>query len=475
MTEFEAILHDCLEALRDGRADIDACLSRYPQHAEALRPHLRAAMALMEVYADTEPRAEWVASARERFLIATGERISQAYDEAEPSPSFFAAARVKFLMTAQRMRGASGGGATDPHRPVFGRAFRGLAAAGLALVMMLGFSTYTVATAQNALPGDWRYPIKRQTEQVRLALAFSEGAERDVRLDIAAERAEEIERLSEQGRIVPPGVIRDLNKHTQVIASQIEKAKLDQGELQRVQEITERTAAALPNAKVAPEAEPVRAAVLEAASDLFIAAGVAAAQDPRRPVVLTPTRPFETPEATDTPAPSPTDTPAPTEDPGPPPATPTSPPPTPERGGLSVDATPVGVDIGLTWMRLAVGRLTTLIPSEKDGWRVAGVNVSQGSTPAPTLVRITNQDNTQTIAINPRNGDMWWYVSVNGIFDEVQVRAERDGQVYVVDRELLRRLYGALADVPLYVLDNMEFLPDSTPTPTAPGDPAVTE
>ena len=479
MTEYEAILQDCIDALRDGRADVAACLAKYPAHAEALRPALETAAALMQAYS-AKPRDEWAQQARERFLVATGERLREAYD-IEPAPTFFAAARVKFLMAAQRMRPqgsrAQGEAAFTPQRGfAFGMAFRALAVTGIVAVAFMGFSTYTVASAQDTLPGDWRYPVKRQTERVRLALAFSDGAERGVRLDIAAERTEEIERLAEDDRVIPPSVISDLQEQTEVLADDLDSGELDPGDIERVQAITERTASVLPSAKVAPDAEAARDEVIEAASDLFVAAGVASAQDPDAPIVLTPTDPLETPEPTETPEPSPTDTPPSTEEPLPsvtPEVPATEVPPTPERGGLTIDETPVITDEGVTWVRLVVGGMTTLIPSEKDGWRVAGVNPAQGTQPTPVLVRLVNLDGTQFITINPRNGDLWWYVNVNGVFDEVQVRSERDGQVYVIDRELVLRLYGPLATVPLYVLDHIEFVPEPTPTAEAPVEPPL--
>ena len=42
MTEFESRLHECLEALTEGRWDLDECLRRNPEHAAALRPMLQA-------------------------------------------------------------------------------------------------------------------------------------------------------------------------------------------------------------------------------------------------------------------------------------------------------------------------------------------------------------------------------------------------------------------------------------------------
>jgi hypothetical protein len=416
-----------------------------------------------------QPREEFASAARERFLIASGRRLSEAFDE-EPSPSFFASARVKFLMAAQRMR-LGQAPVREPRRlPVFGSAFRAFATAGAMAVVFLGFSTYTIATAQAALPGDWRYPVKLQTERVRLALAFSDDAKRDVHIDIAAERANEIQKLADKGRIIPPGVIEDLQEETAKLDQAVAEDKLDSGDLQRVAAITEKATSVLPEAKVEPKAEETRNEAVAAAESLSLKVGVAQVNhnDDGRPPVITPTDPLATAEPTRTP--EPTATPASGETPV---ATPAQPSATPERTGLTVDETPASSEGGITWMRLAVDRLSALIPSEEDGWHISGINAAEGPAPSPNLVRITNSDGTQIITLNPRNGDMWWFVAVNGLFDEVQVRVTRDGQAFGVDRELLTRLYGPLAELPLFVLDSIELAPEPEPTVTPEASPTA--
>src|SRR6476659_3579354 len=102
MTEFESRLTECLEALTEGRWSVDECLRRNPEHAVALRPMLQAALLAMDA-GDVQPRPEFARAARERFLVASGQRLQEAMD-VEPSPAFFAAARMRFLMAAQRMK-----------------------------------------------------------------------------------------------------------------------------------------------------------------------------------------------------------------------------------------------------------------------------------------------------------------------------------------------------------------------------------
>ncbi len=462
MNEFEARLSECLEAVREGRWDIDECLRRYPQHAAALRPHLLIAVSLSEAYGQVKPRARFAAKSRERFLLASEERLREAFD-ADPSPSFFASARVKFLMAAQRMK--LGERTRQPRRwPVFGSPFRTFASAGAALVLILGFSTYTVASADAALPGDWQYPVKLQTERVRLALARGENAEHDVQLDIAGERASEIEKMQAKGRIIGPGVLDRLADDTRPLVEAAANRELDRGELERLKAVTERQVSALAQAEgaVAGDAQPA----LTEARLVSTEGVVTTAREIDGPIVVAPPLPLPpvgrvaTPEPTDTPESSPTpeggDTPAPQ-----PTAT-----PAPARDVIVVEPVPVDSRDGIIWVRLAVNRFSTLIPSEKNGWRIIGVNTDGGPVAAPSLVRLANLDSSSLITLNPRNGDMYWFVAVNGVFDEVQMRMTgADGATFVADPAVLRRLYGTAADVPLFMLENIVLAPEPTPTP----------
>jgi hypothetical protein len=459
--EFERALEECLQALSEGTADIEACLRRYPIHAERLLPHLQAAYKLVSAFAAEAPSDEFAERARQRFLVASGQRLREAF-EVDPTPGFFAAARVRFLMAAQAAFGARRRehAARARRLPVFGSAYRAAGAAAAAIALLAGASGYTVAEASDALPGDRLYGLKLQTERVRLALAFTDDAERDVRLDIAQERIEEIEELAEEGRIIGPGVIERLQDETKTLAEDLED--LDVDDLERVSEITADSQAALARARpqVAAEAKPILEEAQAFVQDVKREADVLLVN--RKPApVITPSVLLATPEPSKTP--EPTATPESS-------STPQQEPefsPTPAREGLVVGPTPAGVDIGVTWIRIAVGRFSTLVPSPQDGWSIAGVDPAQGTAAAPALVRIINVDGTQIIAMNPRNGDLYWFVRVGGLFDEVQLRNERDGEIYVVDRDLLRRLYGPLADVPLYVLDHIEIAPEPTPVPSA--------
>ncbi len=461
MTEFETRLNECLEALSEGRWDLDACLRRYPQDAEALRPLLLATLTYARAH-DLQPGAEFATKARERFLVATGQRVTEAFDT-EPSPSFFAAARVRFLGAAQRMRA----NAPAPRRrwALSGPAFRGLAGAGIAAVMLLSFSAYTISTAAAALPGDWQYPLKLQTERVRLALAFSEDAKRDVRIDIAGERATEVERMANSGRIIGPGVLDRLADQTAPLVQAVDNGELDASELRKFAEVVEKQKAvlALSASQLSADAQPN----LEVAQDIS-AAGVQKVvvairnSQPGVPFVYTPVVPLSTEGvATETTTPTATGTatasatPGPTEEGGTPEPQPTS--------GVVITPEDDDVTFGVSWVRVSAGAISILVPSESDGWQMSGLS-GEG---APALVRVTNANATSIITINPRTSDIYWFIVKDGVFDEVQLRATRDGQTFVADQTVIRLLYGSDSDIPLYVLRSLDLLPEPIPTPEA--------
>jgi hypothetical protein len=313
------------------------------------------------------------------------------------------------------------------------------------------------------------YPVKLETERVRLALAFGEDAKREVRLALAEERAEEIEKLAQRGRIIGPGALERLADQTEPLVQAADEGNWDTDDLEKLQEVTQKQKALLQS--VAPRVESGAEDQLAKAQEVsrtgvIVAAGEIARRPETPPQVVTPNVPLaatgETPTDTDTPEASPTATGTD----GSPTSTP-SPQPTPTPGdGLSVDTTPIGEGLGVSWMRLAVGDLTALIPSEKDGWHISGINVAAGPAPAPTLVQLSNVDGTSLITLNPRNGDMYWFVLRNGVFDEVQMRVlQVDGTILVVDPDVLNAAYGASADIPLFVMKSIRVAPAPGATP----------
>jgi hypothetical protein len=477
MNEFERQLQECLEALTEGRWDLDECVRRYPEHADELRTQLLMVQAVSNAY-NVDPDAQWAQDARRRFLIATGQTIAEATD-IEPSPSFFAAARVRFLLAAQRLR-KEGAAQPKPRRvPLFGSPMRAFGAVAAAVVLFFGISSYTVATADAALPGDWQYSIKLQKERVRLALAFSEDSKQEVKLDIAEERLHEIEQLAAKGRIIGPGELDRLVSHTQPLVDAAAENELNTEDAARLQEVTARGVEVLDT--VEPQVDPDALAQLEEAKNVS-ATGVSVTRDAvvavagRQPVVITPEVPLQLPPRT--PEPEPTEAPdtptaEPTTDATDATQEPVETPREPSDDEELTDAVVldgVSIDLGdVALYRMTAGQLTMLVPGSQNGWYLD--NLPQSG--VPTLLSLRTQDQQSFVVVSTGSGDMYWYVSPTGDsrFDEVQMRITRDGQVFIPDPAELRARYGAVAEIPILMMQSIDLLPE----PVAVDDPAPTD
>jgi hypothetical protein len=479
MDTFERLVDECVEALVEGRWSLDECLRRYPAQAEALRPSLETAWALL-VAGAAPPRPEWAGLARERFLVASGQRLQEALD-IEPRPSFFAAARVRFLLAAQRMRQEQPAG-TAPRVPGLRLPSRAFAGAAAALAIFIGFSGYTVATADAALPGDWRYPVKLQTERVRLALAFTEGQERSVRLDIAEERIREIEQLANKGKTISPGVINRLVDQTQPLVDDAVSGDWDADDASRLQVVSVRGTAALNAAEthVDPDAQDeLQVAKAISAAGAGTAREIIIADPARLPGVVTalvvvstptpvpptpgPTEPGDNSSATQ-PTDAPSVTPAPAE------ALATPDPSELPTNTVTFSDTPL-VELGPIKLHvLRAGRLRLLAPGPGTGWYP-----EIPSTGIPPLIRVQTQSGQSFVVISTLTGDMYWYISPagNGRFDEVQLRVTApNGTVRVGDPALLREMYGDAADIPILMMQSITMLPVPPPAPTTTATPA---
>ena len=128
------ILEQCLEATESG-ADIETCLSPFPEMANELRPLLEAAQIARSMRDDYVPNAALQRS------------------------------RSRLLLRAASLR------KQDRSKPGFGRLPRiAFAALALALLVFLTWQGLVVAAAK-ALPGDALYPYKLTAEDLSLKIA----------------------------------------------------------------------------------------------------------------------------------------------------------------------------------------------------------------------------------------------------------------------------------------------------------------
>ena len=467
---FQERWNECLEALTSGQRTLEECLAMYPQEAARLEPLLRTALRLRETLS-VEPRSEFAAAARQRFVVSSGQGLMEAL-RAGPRPSFVRAARERFLAAAQRMVVAGQGRGWRASLPQWGAGlYRHPATAALAAVLFLflGFGGFAVTTSGDALPGDWNYSVKRATENVRLTFAFSEGARRDLNIELAGERLYEIQGLADKGRPIGGGLLNDLKGETDSLVSNLDKSDWDSGKVREVGELAQQQQQVLAQVELLVKADAQDE--LAEARAVSQKASVKAAQAYALALFDEKSGKGEKTDAADEPEEEATEAPsvagAPTEEGGTP--SPQTATPVPEDESMAViePGTPLEEGAaGVVWDRVVIDRFSVEVPSEASGWRLAGFGFGADNTaPAPDLLRITNAGGTAMIVINPRNGDTFWYQYKGGLFDEFIVRVVVGDQVWQADLDAMRGFYAAYADIVLHIVETIDIAPPPTPTP----------
>ncbi len=180
--DFEFALDESLQALRAG-ASLEECLTRFPEHAEVLRPLLETAAALSDVNLP-RPQAEAVRRSRERMF--------QAADE------LFAAQPVS-VSRFSRYVGKLFAWITGKENLDMRTTTR--LATGLVVLVLLVVSGLGVNFASaNALPGDTLYPAKRLLEQVRLGLTLDPQRQEALKAELQTRRQDEVRTVLQMQR-----------------------------------------------------------------------------------------------------------------------------------------------------------------------------------------------------------------------------------------------------------------------------------
>jgi hypothetical protein len=170
------MLDECLAALRRGES-LEACLARYPEHAEELRTVLLLAQRL-SLTPRHEPRpgaqdAAWQQCRTRTEDIRLGRRPSFSISIGWMRPLAIAAAVVLAILLA-------GGG--------------------------------TIYASQDALPDSPLYRVKLATEEVRLWFVFDDVREAEILLDQSNERTDEIMEMVRSGKPVSGNVLTALRE-----------------------------------------------------------------------------------------------------------------------------------------------------------------------------------------------------------------------------------------------------------------------
>ena len=468
---FEERLNECLEALSSGQRTLEECLAMYPDDAARLEPMLQTAMLLSSVLA-AEPRREFATSSRERFLKVTGSRLQESLSF-EPRPSFVMAARRRFLAAAQQMvRDRK----PDRWRPAFRVAQFASAAAA---VVFMGFGSFAVTTSADALPGDWRYPVKRTVEDIRYTVAFGEGSRRQLDIEYTHERLTEIEQMAAKGRTIGEGPLKDLASQTDSLVNHLDNSQLHGEDAEEVEELGKRQMEVLSDA--APLVQEGAADALQQAksvsTEVYLKAAQVRIEDQEKEggLVVGPSATAAPTEAS-TPTAAPTDEgePAPTADAEPATPVPSEPAVTPIPGAVIVAPMENENDAGVSWVLVVIDRFSVQVPSGSSGWRFMGLSIGPDNTAtAPFMLRVTNSDSTAIIIINPRTGDMYWEQYFDGLFHEYKVRTVDGSIVWQASEYELESFYPGNAAIVMHIVNSIKIEPPPTPTPEPTATPTA--
>jgi hypothetical protein len=169
------ILTECLDAIEKKGASIEECLTRHPEHREALRDLLSVAQ-LMRDTPEVAPRKTFKQVARVRLI----NRLPH-----HPKP-------VTFLKPIRH------------NKRIFNQSYqRRFSMNWLLLIAMvaslLAGGTGVAYASDQALPGDALYGVKNAVQNVQLAMSGDEG-DVDLLLGFMGEHLEDIEDLTEMGQ-----------------------------------------------------------------------------------------------------------------------------------------------------------------------------------------------------------------------------------------------------------------------------------
>jgi hypothetical protein len=180
MPTMEDILDQCLDAARSG-GDPESILSGHPEMADEIRPLLGLATELSAL-PDPPPAGDGLFRALARLSL----------EQSRPR-------KVRLFS-----------------RPVLLRV-----AAGLVVVLLLGWSTVTASSS--ALPGDLLYPVKLFTERAWFSLAIDREDRAELRITFSEERLKEAVKQLQAGEPIDPQLLhRMLNEAESALRTGLE-------------------------------------------------------------------------------------------------------------------------------------------------------------------------------------------------------------------------------------------------------------
>jgi hypothetical protein len=165
--DFDEIFNRCWADIAAGRETIDSCLKRYPAQAGRLAALLKLA---------------------KRIQVAP--RVSLPDDKRR-------VLEARLLKQAKQLPSKPVSRPTVSHWPHWRQSVALLMASIMALVLLMGTA---ISVSAASVPGDFLYPLKRATEQVRLAVTPTEQ-QTELHLEFAQERLQELSVLQARGEV----------------------------------------------------------------------------------------------------------------------------------------------------------------------------------------------------------------------------------------------------------------------------------
>jgi hypothetical protein len=185
---FRSVLDECLDSVRRGES-VEACLERYPKHAERLRPLLTLSVRVQRVPA---------VHARPWAQATAWDLVRQ---------------RATELRSGKRRRATGGTGVSA------GIWLRPIAVAMALMLAIFAGGGATALASQSALPDSPLYRVKLFTEDARLWFVFDDSREAEILLDQSDERMDEMLTMARKGKPIPSNVLSAMeSRHSRAAA-----------------------------------------------------------------------------------------------------------------------------------------------------------------------------------------------------------------------------------------------------------------
>src|SRR3989338_4531943 len=213
--ELDNILNECLERLLSGET-MEQCLSRFPEHANELKPLLETALSVKKATM-IQPRPEFRENARLQF--------QSALNRIEHKP------RRSFLNWLQQPQWAT----------------------AMTAVLILLLAGGTAAAANGSMPDEPLYPVKLTVERIRLSLTSSALGKAELYTSLVERRMTEIASMTNKNK---PEKIEQVVQLLDTSLTQISALSSAQGNDAKVMSPARETTTPAPAMATAPAATP---------------------------------------------------------------------------------------------------------------------------------------------------------------------------------------------------------------------------